>query len=114
MKPKAGEKGEKEMNDTTEHDALTNMARGLNLTIHQYQEGDRRRKTRRYFAQRGKSTMSPTLDYITLNHFLLGWRKASERVRHGGKVIIEVRGGVAEVTSRPEGIEVEVIDHDNH
>ena len=75
MKPKAGEKGEKEMNDTTEHDALTNMARGLNLTIHQYHESDRRKKTRRYFPQRGMETISPTLDYITLNHFLLGWRK---------------------------------------
>jgi len=102
------------MNTITEHDALTNMARGLNLTIHQYHEYDRRKKAKRYFAQRGSKTISPTLDYTTLNHFLLGWRKASERIGHGGKVIIEVRGGVAEVTSNPSGIKVEVIDHDNH
>lgn len=96
----------------TEHDALTNMARGLNLTIHQYQESDRRKKTARYFAQRGRETISPTLDYTTLNHFLLGWREANKRIKHGGKVIVEVYGGVADVTSKPEGIEVEVIDHD--
>lgn len=29
------------------------------------------------------------------------------------KVIIEVSGGVAEVTSCPENVEVEIIDHDN-
>ena len=68
------------MNPTTEHDALTNMARGLNLTIHQYHESDRRKKTRRYFAQRGMETVSPTLDYTTLNHLLLGWRKANQQV----------------------------------
>ncbi len=28
-------------------------------------------------------------------------------------VIIEVQGGVAEVTQCPEGVEVEIIDHDN-
>ena len=32
------------MKNTIEHDALTNMARGLNLTIHQYHESDRRKK----------------------------------------------------------------------
>jgi hypothetical protein len=30
-----------------------------------------------------------------------------------GKVIVEVLGGVAEVTSKPEHVEVEIIDHDN-
>ncbi len=29
------------------------------------------------------------------------------------KVIIEVSGGVAYVTSCPEGVAVEIIDHDN-
>ena len=76
MNPKAGEKGEKEMNPITEHDALTNMVRGYNLTIHQYHKGDKRRKTRRYFAQKEGETISPILNYEALNHFLLGWRKA--------------------------------------
>jgi hypothetical protein len=30
-----------------------------------------------------------------------------------GKVVIEVYGGVAAITSKPENIEVEIIDHDN-
>ncbi len=30
-----------------------------------------------------------------------------------GKVVIEVYGGVAAVTSKPEHVEVEIIDHDN-
>jgi hypothetical protein len=32
---------------------------------------------------------------------------------YAGKVVIEVLGGVAEVTSRPDNIEVEIVDHDN-
>lgn len=34
-------------------------------------------------------------------------------VRAVGKVVIEVYGGVADVTSKPDDIEVEIIDHDN-
>lgn len=30
-----------------------------------------------------------------------------------GRVVVEVYGGVADVTSKPEGIDVEIIDHDN-
>ena len=37
-------------------------------------------------------------------------RKEKEAER---TVVIEALGGVAEVTSQPEGIEVEIIDHDN-
>jgi hypothetical protein len=33
--------------------------------------------------------------------------------QYAGKVIVEVLGGVAEVTAKPENIEVEIIDHDN-
>src|SRR5438128_1930735 len=31
----------------------------------------------------------------------------------GKRVVVEVLGGVAEVTAKPEDIEVEIIDHDN-
>ena len=34
-------------------------------------------------------------------------------VYEDSKVVVEVRGGVAEVTQCPPGIEVEIIDHDN-
>lgn len=30
-----------------------------------------------------------------------------------GKVVVEVRGGVAEITSCPAGVDAEIIDHDN-
>lgn len=43
-------------------------------------------------------------------------RTAYQRALEGrqiGKVVIEVLGGVAEVTSQPDGVEVEIIDHDN-
>lgn len=30
-----------------------------------------------------------------------------------GKVVVEVSGGVADVTSAPEGVIVEIVDHDN-
>jgi hypothetical protein len=33
--------------------------------------------------------------------------------QYAGRVVIEVLGGVAEVTAKPENIEVEIIDHDN-
>jgi hypothetical protein len=29
------------------------------------------------------------------------------------KVIVEVLGGVAEVTSNPDNVDIEIIDHDN-
>ncbi len=33
--------------------------------------------------------------------------------KYAGKVVVEVLGGVAEVTSKPDNIDVEIIDHDN-
>jgi len=33
--------------------------------------------------------------------------------RRLAKVVIEVLGGVVEVTSKPDNIDVEIIDHDN-
>ena len=30
------------------------------------------------------------------------------------KVVVEVRGGCAEVTTCPKSVEVKIIDHDNH
>jgi hypothetical protein len=37
----------------------------------------------------------------------------AEAPRRLAKVVIEVLGGVAEVTSNPDNVEVEIIDHDN-
>ena len=37
----------------------------------------------------------------------------THRRQAAARVVVEVLGGVAEVTSNPMGIEVEIIDHDN-
>ena len=71
-------KGKAQMNTITEHDALTNMARGLNLTIHEKHQTDGRKKIKEYFAQRDKATLSPVLPFEGLNLFLLGWRSANK------------------------------------
>jgi hypothetical protein len=71
-------KGKAQMNTITEHEALTNMARGLNLTIHEKHETDGRKKRKRYFAQRGNVTSSPVLPFEGLNLFLMGWRRANK------------------------------------
>jgi hypothetical protein len=36
-----------------------------------------------------------------------------EIIARSRKVVIEVSGGVAEATQVPDGVEVEIIDHDN-
>ena len=66
------------MNTITEHEALTNMARGLNLTIHEKHQTDGRKKIKEYFAQRDKATLSPVLPFEKLNLFLMGWRRAAD------------------------------------
>ncbi|NDG19773.1 MAG: hypothetical protein EB117_16120 [Betaproteobacteria bacterium] len=40
-------------------------------------------------------------------------RTALNRFKCSGEVVIEVRGGVAEITKKPEDIYVSIIDHDN-
>ena len=69
---------ESTMNTITEHEALTNMARGLNLTIHEKHQTDGRKKIKEYFAQRDRATLSPVLPFEKLNLFLLGWRSANK------------------------------------
>ena len=56
--------------------ALQNMAEGMNITVHEKHTQDKRKTVKTYFANIGQETISPVLDYKTLNHFLLGFRKA--------------------------------------
>ncbi len=51
----------------------------------------------------------------TKNRFCMGWVDTTKCSIHPlqKKVIIEVLGGVAEVTQCPDDVEVEIIDHDN-
>ena len=62
------------MNTIAELQALQNATNGLNLTVHIKLSYDKRKSTR-YFLQRGSETVSPVLNYDQMNHFLLGYRK---------------------------------------
>jgi hypothetical protein len=64
------------MNTITEHEALTNMAEGLGVEVHQKQAEDKRKTVARFFIQKGIATISPVMDYSEANHFLLGFRNA--------------------------------------
>ena len=59
----------------TELESLQNAANRIGLTIHKRFTDDKRKTVKMYFAQKGNETVSPTLDYEQLNHFLLGWTK---------------------------------------
>lgn len=63
------------MEATTELQSLQNAANNVNLTIIERFQEDRRKKTKLYFANNGRETVSPNLDYENMNHFLLGWIK---------------------------------------
>lgn len=62
----------------TELEALQNAASSVSLSIHERISTDRRIKVSKYFAQLGKSTISPTLDYTNMNHWLHGYITASK------------------------------------
>lgn len=47
-----------------------------------------------------------------LTKLAMDCREASNKVQ-SLKIVVEVRGGVAEVTTCPTGVECEIIDHDN-
>ena len=65
------------MEALSERQALQNAANDLNLTIFLKIQDDKRKTVNKFFANRGKETVSPVLDYDQMNHFLLGWRKAT-------------------------------------
>jgi hypothetical protein len=60
-------------------------------------------------------------DYLTDEERALYQEAAALEFEHifngpkqlGKRVVVEVLGGVAEVTEKPDDIEVEIIDHDN-
>ncbi len=61
--------------------ALQNMANSANsrITVHlrPYYD-DKRRTVPKFYANIGNVTISPTLDYSNLNHFLLGYSSAAK------------------------------------
>lgn len=58
-------------------EALQNFATTLDLTVHiRYFED--KRKQPKYFLCLNSTSISPTLDYNGLNHFMLGFLKCKE------------------------------------
>ena len=62
----------------TQLEALNNAAKSTNIegiSVHQKVYDDKRKTTNRYFLQLGNTTISPSLDYENMNHFILGFKK---------------------------------------
>ena len=60
--------------------ALQNAADSVQLSGLQVHEKifEDKRKSKKYFLQYGKNTLSPVLDYSNLTHFILGIKRAKE------------------------------------
>lgn len=62
----------------TELQALQNATNGLNgIEVYEKHMDDKRKTITRFFASKNGTTISPVLDYDQMNHFLLGYRKAT-------------------------------------
>jgi hypothetical protein len=60
-----------------ELESLQNAATNLGLKVHEKWTHDKRRKVKRFYLTLNGSSISPVLDYSNLNHFILGFWKAS-------------------------------------
>ena len=60
----------------TEHEALQNAANDLELFVHEKHTQDKRKTVKMFFLTQNGTTVSPTLDYENMNHFILGWRNS--------------------------------------
>ena len=64
-----------EMETNTQLEALNNALIYFgfkNVTLHEKQYSDKRKKVSKFFLQQGAETISPVLDYNGMNHFILG------------------------------------------
>jgi len=69
------------MNTAAEKQALQNFADKFGMTVHIYYQNDRRKKDQ-YFLNLNNETISPDLDYMELNHFLLGWDRCLNNAKN--------------------------------
>jgi len=58
--------------------ALQSAADKCGLVIYEWHHLDRRKKIKHYYATKDGISISPSLDYEQLNHFLLGYIKATK------------------------------------
>lgn len=56
-----------------EVEALQNFATRLELKVNVWEQNDKRKKPTYYLTNDKRATISPKLDYNTLNHFMLGY-----------------------------------------
>jgi hypothetical protein len=68
----------KKMDTSTELNALQNAANKIGLVIQEYFFEDKRKTSKKYFARKDNTSVSPVLDYKNMNYFLLGWIRATE------------------------------------
>ena len=64
----------------TELEALQNLINSIKLdgiNIHEKYLEDKRKKTKVYFVTINGTTISPVLSYENMNHFMLGFLKAT-------------------------------------
>ena len=62
----------------TEVESLQNAANKANLKVNEYYFEDKRKTNKKYFLTHNGTTISPVLNYDTLNHFILGFNRAKE------------------------------------
>lgn len=58
--------------------SLQNAADKCGLVVHEWHHLDRRKKIKHYYATKEGICISPSLDYVNLMHFLLGYINATE------------------------------------
>ena len=66
------------MNEIT---SLQNAANDLELLVVKHEQYDKRKTKNKYFAVKNGISVSPPLDYMGLNSFLLGWRNANKEYK---------------------------------
>lgn len=65
---------------TTELEALQNAADGVGLIVNEKYIQDKRKTVKKYFLWHGRhGTVSPVLNYDQMNHFILGWIRATQK-----------------------------------
>jgi len=56
-----------------EKEALQNFATSLGLTVNKFFTQDNRKKVNKWYLTKGKTSVSPVLNYDGLNNFMIGW-----------------------------------------
>lgn len=81
LRPEVSVQDEKQQDENKELQALQNMVNSANvegMRILEHYEQDKRKTGKKYYLTIKGTTASPTLDYNTMNHFILGYIKISK------------------------------------